>query len=204
MAHWLDRLAIAVAEGEHRTISRREALRGGGRLAGAAIVGSTVAGVAAPSAAAAGNSYCLKACLATVDNGFNHYMAFCKAEYLDSRHFPADAIDEVNCVAHVHRALKVGKASCREPFCGDRKRYPPQRRPVPVPKHVPPPKPPPPPAGGHPPPGPCGSGFGCGPGVCCDPDQLCCTKDNFGQVLQFCVPRNNPAGACHGALSGPV
>lgn len=71
MAHWFDRLAIAVTEAEERTISRRDALRGGGRLAGAAIVGSTVAGVVAPAASAAGIDYCLAACLEVADECFN-------------------------------------------------------------------------------------------------------------------------------------
>jgi hypothetical protein len=203
MAHWLDRLAIAATEAEDRRISRRDALRSGGRLAGAAIV-ATVAGVVAPAASAAGNSYCLAACLEVADSFFNSLIAACKENYLKSFGHPADAVNMVNCVAKTHVALKLALARCRKPFCGSKRIYPPHHGPVPVPKHVPPPKPPPrPPAGGHRPAGPCDSGLGCGPGVCCDHAQLCCTTDNFGQIVQFCVPRNNP-GACHGALTGPV
>jgi hypothetical protein len=37
--------------------------------------------------------------------------------------------------------------------------------------------------------------------VFCDADQLCCTTNNSGQVLQFCLEKSQ-AAVCQGAITG--
>lgn len=195
MTAWFDRFAISTARVTEHRISRREALRATGRAGAATLVGATIAGAAAAEADADG--YCLAACLGLVDNGFKQFVKSCQNTYLASPHTGADAIELINCVVDVHRAFKVGVARCHQPFCGDRKRYPPSRRP-PVPGPAPRPKPLPPPGGTGP---SRGHGAVCGPDVFCDADQICCTTKNSGQVLQFCLEKSQ-AAVCHGAITG--
>jgi hypothetical protein len=196
MTAWFDRFAISTARLAERRISRREALRATARVSAATIVGAAVAGTVAPEADADG--YCLAACLGAVDNGFKDFVASCQDTYLGSSHSGADVIDLINCVVEVHRAFKAGVARCRQPFCGDRNRYPPARRP-PVPRPAPRPKPLPPRGGTGTGPSP-GRGAACGPDVFCDADQFCCTTNNSGQVLQFCLPTSQ-AALCQGAIT---
>jgi hypothetical protein len=195
MTAWFDRFAISTARVAERRISRREALRATGRVGAATLVGATIASAAAPEADADG--YCLAACLGVIDNGFKQFVTACQDVYLESPHSGADAIALINCVVDGHHALKAGVSRCPQPFCGDRKRYPPNRRP-PVPRPAPRPKPLPPPGAT----GPSGGrGAACGPDVFCDADQFCCTTNNSGQVLQFCLEKSQ-AALCQGAITG--
>ena len=200
MRGWLDRIAIASATLSDQRISRREALRATGQVTAAALGGAALTGAAAPDALASSNGYCLAACLVANDNGFDQFVGHCRQDYLASSGTGVDAAELIDCIAEAHRALKVGAAACATPFCGNRKRYPPKRRP-PRPKPLPPTKPPLPHAGG----GGSGPGGGrggaCGPDVFCDSDEICCTTNNGGQTLQFCLPKSQ-AGICHGAISG--
>jgi hypothetical protein len=193
MTAWFDRFAMTTARLGERRISRREALRATGHAGATTLVGAAIAGAVAPEADADG---CLAACLAAVDNGFKRFVTGCQDEYLASPHSGADVIDLINCVVLVHRAFKGGVARCHQPFCGDRKRYPPNRRP-PMPRPAPRPKPLPPAGTGpsH------GRGAACGPDVFCDADQFCCTTNNSGQVLQFCLEKSQ-AAVCQGAITG--
>lgn len=200
MRAWLDRIAIAAATPSHRRSTRREALQATGQATAAALAGAALAGAAASAALASPNGYCLAACLVANDNGFDQFVGHCKQDYLASSGTGDDAVELIDCIADAHRGLKVGAVACATPFCGNRKRYPPKRRP-PQPKPLPPPQPPsPPPGGGLS--GPSGGrGVACGTDVFCDSDEICCTTINAGQTLQFCLPKSQ-AGICHGAITG--